>query len=358
MDLYTDYLLSSFGQVSSTGLSALLDGSVSHDKITRMLSGQADCSKSLWKEVKPLVREHESEDACLIFDDTIISKPYTDENDLICWHWDHSKNRNEKGINLLTAFYHTRSPIFSDALRVPVSFECVKKTVHFTDPKTGKAKRKSEVTKNEMMRAMVKNAIEHQHLKFRYVLADSWFASSDNMLFIHKLKKHFIMDMKSNRLCMFSTEDRNRGQWTSLDKLALQSKIPVKVWIKDLEIEVLLCKFIFTNKDGSTGEMYLVSDDLELSAEEFETLYKKRWSVEEYHKSLKQNASLAKSPTRTVTTQTAHLFASLLAYIKLERLKFVHKLNHFALKAKMYLAALKMAWKQLENIKKISNCVT
>ncbi len=33
MDLYTDYLLSSFGQVTTTGLSDLLEGSISHDKI-------------------------------------------------------------------------------------------------------------------------------------------------------------------------------------------------------------------------------------------------------------------------------------------------------------------------------------
>jgi len=38
MDLYTDYLLSSFGQVTATGLSDLLDGSLSHDKVTRTLS--------------------------------------------------------------------------------------------------------------------------------------------------------------------------------------------------------------------------------------------------------------------------------------------------------------------------------
>ena len=77
------------------------------------------------------------------------------------------------------------------------------------------------------------------------------------------------------------------------------------------------------------------------------TLYKKRWNVEKYHRSLKQNASLAKSPTRTVTTQTNHLFASLLAYIKLERLKFVHKMNHFALKGKIYFNALKQHRKNL-----------
>ena len=101
MDLYSDYLLSSFGQVTATGLSRLLGGLISHDTITRTLSGHEYCSQDLWHEVKLLVRAHESEDACLIFDDTIVSKPYTDENDLICWHWDHSKNRNEKGINLL-----------------------------------------------------------------------------------------------------------------------------------------------------------------------------------------------------------------------------------------------------------------
>jgi len=351
MDLYTDYLLSSFGQVTATGLSNLLEGSVSHDQKTRTLSGQEYGSMDLWQEVKPLVRSHENEDACLIFDDTLISKPYTDENDLICWHWDHSKNRNEKGVNLLTAFYHTHSPTSSEPLRIPVSFECVKKTVRFLDSKTGKEKRKSAVTKNEMMRCMVQQAIANQHLKFSYVLADSWFASSDNMLLINKLKKYFVTDVKNNRLCMFSTEDRNKGQWTSLDKLPLQPEQPVKVWIKDLAIELLLCKFIFTNKDGSTGEMYLVSNDWCLSAEKFQTLYQKRWSVEEYHKSLKQNASLAKSPTRTVITQTSHLFASLLAYVKLERLKFVYKLNHFALKAKVYLAAVKMAWKQLDELK-------
>jgi hypothetical protein len=97
--------------------------------------------------------------------------------------------------------------------------------------------------------------------------------------------------------------------------------------------------------------MSLISNNLELSTEDFRTLDQKRWSVEEYHKSLKQNASLVKSPTRTVTMQTNYLFASLLAYIKPERLKFIHRLNHFALKSKIYFRALKNAWKELETIK-------
>ena len=36
-------------------------------------------------------------------------------------------------------------------------------------------------------------------LKYRYVLADSWFSSSENMQFIHlDLNKHFIFALKSN----------------------------------------------------------------------------------------------------------------------------------------------------------------
>ena len=84
LDLYTDYLLSSFGKTTATGLSGVVDGAVSHDVITRFLSGSDFTNKSLWKIVKPLVREHESKAGCLIFDDVIVEKAYTDENDLIC----------------------------------------------------------------------------------------------------------------------------------------------------------------------------------------------------------------------------------------------------------------------------------
>ena len=75
LDLYTDYLLSSFGQTTATGLSKVLDGAVSHDKITRLLSENSFNSKNLWHEVKPLVREFENDTASLIFDDSLIEKP-------------------------------------------------------------------------------------------------------------------------------------------------------------------------------------------------------------------------------------------------------------------------------------------
>ncbi|WP_461256522.1 hypothetical protein [Treponema sp. R80B11-R83G3] len=106
IDLYSDYLLCSNRQTTATGLSKLTGGLISHDTITRYLSGEAMGSKRLWLKVKKLVRSHENEEASLVFDDTIIEKQYMDENDIVCWRWDHHDGRNVKGINLLTAFLH------------------------------------------------------------------------------------------------------------------------------------------------------------------------------------------------------------------------------------------------------------
>jgi hypothetical protein len=100
LDLYTDYLLSSYSQTSATGLSAMVDGAVSHDSVTRLLSEREYTSKDLWLQVKSIVRQIEQEDAVLIFDDTIVEKQYTDENEIMCWHFDHSKGRNVLGVNL------------------------------------------------------------------------------------------------------------------------------------------------------------------------------------------------------------------------------------------------------------------
>jgi len=51
-------------------------------------------------------------------------------------------------------------------------------------------------------------------------------------------------------------------------------------------------------------------------------------------KSLKSNAALAKSPTRTVMTLNNHVFMAIFAVFKLECLKMRRKLNHFALRTK------------------------
>ncbi|GEM_PF-4210585 len=62
LDIYTDYLISSFGLNTETGLSRLLNGEISHDGIQRFLSADTRGSKELWQVVKPFV--HQLEHVC------------------------------------------------------------------------------------------------------------------------------------------------------------------------------------------------------------------------------------------------------------------------------------------------------
>ena len=344
LDLYSDYLISAFGQTTATGLSALLNGDISHDQLQRSLAGEELASADLWRIAKLHVRKIESEDGVMIVDDSIAEKPYTDENDIICWHYDHSQQRTLKGINFVTCLYHNQG------VSLPIGFELVRKTERYTDPKDGKEKRRAEKTKNEMYRDLLRQAVKNQ-IPFTYALNDIWFASAENMNFVKiTLQKEFVMPLKGNRKVALSVDAKQQGRYQRVDTLALEPMQPVTVYLEGVEFALLLIKQVFTNEDGSTGIQYLVSSDTTLDGNGITTIYQKRWNVEPYHKSLKQNASLEKSPTQTVTTQTNHFFAALCGYIKLELLKGDTKLNHFALKSKLYLHALHAAYAKLREL--------
>ena len=93
------------------------------------------------------------------------------------------------------------------------------------------------------------------------------------------------------------------------------------------------------NKLAKGLDLSLPEFIINIDADHIYEIYQKRWRIEEYHKSIKQNSSLEKSPARTVRSQKNHLFASIIGYCKLELLKIKTHLNHFALKYKLILKA-------------------
>ena len=345
LELYSDYLLSSFGATTATGLSSLVEGAVSHDQVTRFLSAADYDGQTLWQQIKPLVHNIQQDDGVLIVDDTIQAKPHTDENDLICWHYDHSQNRSVKGLNLLNCVYH------AGETSLPVTYELIRKPILFSDLKTQQVRRKSVHTKNELMRKMLRTC-QHNQLKYRYVLADSWFSAKDNLTFIRKtLQKHFVVALKSNRTVALSYEAKRQGAFTRIDGCELPEHQPVQGWIKGLDFPVLLLRQVFTHQDGSTGTLYLACSDLACEGPAIEAIYQKRWNVEIFHKTLKSHAALAKSPTRRVRTQSNHCFMALYAASRLESLRIKHKLKHFALRSQLYLKALRCAFEELQILK-------
>ncbi|MEK7253778.1 MAG: IS701 family transposase, partial [Bacteroidota bacterium] len=257
----------------------LLDGALSHDQISRFLGQSLFTQQDYWKCVKPLVRKVEQEQGVIKIDDTILEKPHSTENDIVCWHWNHSRKPQAglvKGVNILNFLY--QSPLDKvQSISIPVAFEIVKKTEPYFDTKSGKVKKRSPQTKNAMVRERLRTLHHINKVKFRYVLWDIWFSSDDNFEFVHyELKKCFVAAIKNNRLAALSMEDKLAGKFHSVKELEAQKDEAITVWLKGLDFPVMLCKQVFTNKDGSTGELYLVTNDLELSAQAISATYEER----------------------------------------------------------------------------------
>src|ERR1700690_1149147 len=207
LDVYSDYLISAFGQTTGTGLSELLGGTISHDRIQRFLAHNEFTSGDLWQVVKLHVRPIQQGEGVLIIDDSIAEKPYTDENEIVCWHYDHAQDRQVKGINFLSALYHVQG------ISLPVGFRLVAKTEYYTDKKDGKSKRRSPVSKNEHYQVLLRQA-KHNQIPFGFVLNDVWYASADNMMFVkHDLETNFIMPLKSNRKLALSGAEKQQGRY-------------------------------------------------------------------------------------------------------------------------------------------------
>jgi len=171
LDLYSDYLIAQNQYATAVGLSEILEGRVSHDKITRFLNGKEFTSKDLWELIKPEIRKIEQDvGGVLILDDTIEEKTYTDENEIICWHYSHAKDRCIKGVNLLSCLVR-----YGD-IALPIAYEPICKDVLFCDIVTKKLKRQSSITKNQMFRSMISQAIKNE-VKFDYILVDNWFGA-------------------------------------------------------------------------------------------------------------------------------------------------------------------------------------
>ena len=111
--------------------------------------------------------------------------------------------------------------------------------------------------------------------------------------------------------------DAKSGQFQQVNSFDWKEGDGNTVYLKDIAFPAKLLKKVFTNEDGSTGTLYLVTNDLSIDADRIYEVYQKRGRIEEFHKSVKQNASLSKSPTKIVRTQCNHLFAAMIAFCKL-----------------------------------------
>jgi len=100
--------------------------------------------------------------------------------------------------------------------------------------------------------------VAQQQVQYGYLLADSWYASAQNMNFVLGLNRHFIFALESSRTVALSPQDRHAGKFQALDSLTFPDKQPLKVYLRSVKQVVLVVRQVFINKDGSQGILLLI----------------------------------------------------------------------------------------------------
>ncbi len=168
-----------------------------------------------------------------------------------------------KGINLLSALIRYGN------IALPVDYYIVHKSIEFQN-KDCKTKFRSDVSKNEIARYFISNG-KRNHIKFKYVLADIWFGSNENMQHVHDMDKEFIFACKSNRLIRFDKV------WHKINDLKMSDEQVITYHVKGLSFPIAITKKVFINEESSVGEFYLISNDLNSSGSQLYKIYQKRW---------------------------------------------------------------------------------
>jgi hypothetical protein len=332
LETYSDFLIFNQGQASATVFSEATDGLISHDKFTRFLNHREYTGEDLWNSAKTITKN--INDGVLAIDDFIIEKPYSEVSDINCYHYSHMRGRCIRGIEVLNAFYS------NGASGVPVDYSIIEKPIEYCDLQTKKVKRKSLVSKNSLARKLIQSAL-NKCLNIGHITADSWFCCGENLNFINFKSKKYIFAIKSNRRLFLTKEDREKNLGSRLSELELEDETALPFFINNVDHQVYITKKTFTNGDGTRGVLFLVSNDSESSGSDLCSIYHKRWGIEVFHKSVKNNTSLAKSPAAKSCAQKNHIFCSFYGYLKLERAKEKEKKNHFKMKRDIQILMLK-----------------
>lgn len=123
---------------------------------------------------------------------------------------------------------------------------------------------------------MIASARQKQ-IPFRYVLADTWFSSADNMVYIKETTKNdFIIPLKTNRNVFLAEPSQKVGKSVKLTSLDFEEDTTRTLWLEGIPFPVLISRQIFKNENGTEGILYLCSSDLSLSVSSLAMLYQKR----------------------------------------------------------------------------------
>lgn len=251
------------------------------------------------------------EKASLIIDDSL-SKKTGKHIAEVQYHKDHSGNGYILGHQIVTALVKSGEKVF---------------------PLFPELYSKKTCSKIEFAKQLINTADEK--LPLNEVIMDSWYTATEIIKLCLKKRLDVIGCIKSNRKVSFAIEQWKKCEWVKL------STYYKKLKKKDFEVmiiddatyrvhekivrlkhvgfvKLLLSQQWMEDEKKWSRPFYLISTNAKKSAVQIIRTYANRWSIETFHRDIKQNLGLEAYQLRGRTGITRHLILVALAYAVLK----------------------------------------
>lgn len=286
-EAYINFLIATPRQVSATEAARVQhedEEAPAHDAFTRLLHRLEPDTVTLWREASSQVSLNQG---MLVIDDSTLDKPYAKKMDLVVRHWSGKHHAVVSGINLVTL-------LWTDGDRhVPCDYRIFDK-------------KKDALTKNDHFQAMVKEARE-RGFQPACVVFDSWYSSLENLKLIRTFDWVWLTRLKSNRKV---NPDRTGLRAISCVEIGALGRI---VW---LEGYGLIRVFKIVAPDGDV-ELW-ATNHIEMSEMERVKWAAYSWTIENYHRGLKQFCLIERAQVRSRRAWRNHIGFCLRAFLRLE----------------------------------------
>lgn len=281
--------------------------SPAHDALRRLLHGLEPSPEQLWEEVKahmPL------KSGVLVIDASTLDKPYAKKMELVSRHGSGKHHAVVKGIHLISLLWTDGDS------HLPCDYRLYDKA-------------HDALTKNDHFLAMLKTARE-RGFQPDGVVFDSGYASSNNLKRIRDYGWIWLTQLKANRLV--SQDD--------------QGKVPIRRLALDEAGAIVHLKgyggvkvFRVVTPDGDT--QHWATNNLQMTELQRLSLAERAWTIEEYHRGLKQFCRIERCQARAAKAQRNHIGLALRAFLRLERYSFKTGYSWFELKTRLVREAVR-----------------